>query len=236
MVDNLDAVIPVGVASIAADGTITETSDKSAGDDMTGYAYSGNYYFAKTKTADNSRADYFVSGKTIASHSAVKLPAGDNVYAVESGTPNDGKWVPVGSDITVELFRPDLATSLGNWYTCNYGQSVPEALGTLYTFADANALEGVTLPTSDQFETINNSSNCSYTWLTVHGQQGAVIKAARGFLFLPAQFSDLGCYWSSTATSGSHGFVLLFYNNGEHQTHNRNMMSGETPVRPVYEE
>ena len=63
-----DAVIPVGVASIAADGTITETSDKVAGNDMTGYAYqggylfsgklngsyaySGSYYFAKTKTAD----------------------------------------------------------------------------------------------------------------------------------------------------------------------------------------
>ena len=113
-----DAVIPTGVASIAADGTITETSNKTAGDDMTGYAYSGgylfsgkltswgygsNYYFAKTKTADNTRADYFVSGKALASHSAVKLPANDNVYEVKYDTPNKGKWVPVGGGITVTL-------------------------------------------------------------------------------------------------------------------------------------
>ncbi|MBR0223053.1 MAG: hypothetical protein IJL93_02145, partial [Bacteroidales bacterium] len=79
-----DAVIPVGVASIAADGTITETDDKTNVDDMPGYTYSGGYlfsgklntgyrsyrlngteaveanayYFAKKKVADNTRADY----------------------------------------------------------------------------------------------------------------------------------------------------------------------------------
>ena len=231
MVDNLDAVIPVGVASIAADGTITETSDKSAGDDMTGYAYSGNYYFAKTKTADNSRADYFVSGKTIASHSAVKLPAGDNVYAVESGTPNDGKWVPVGSDITVELFRPDLATSLGNWYTCNYGQSVPEALGTLYTFADANAL-GVTLPDRYGF-TINDSSYCSCTWLTVHGQHGAVFKAARGFLFLPARTDSIGSYWSSEDSGYGCGWAFSFNSEGGHGVGGGSGGGNLFAVRPI---
>ena len=84
-----DAVIPVGVASIAADGTISETADKEAKDDLPGYAYGNgtakgylfsgkidtdysygsNYYFAKTKVeadpANNTRADYFVSGKTL---------------------------------------------------------------------------------------------------------------------------------------------------------------------------
>ena len=40
-----DAVIPVGVASIGVDGTITETSDKTAADDMLGYAYNGGYLF-----------------------------------------------------------------------------------------------------------------------------------------------------------------------------------------------
>ena len=215
-----DAVIPTGVASIAADGTITETSDKTAGDDMTGYAYSGGYlfsgklngsynyggyYFAKTKAADGSRADYFVSGKALASHSAVKLPANDNVYEVKYDTPNKGKWVPVGSGINVTLYKiQDAGTAwesigtLGEWYTCNYGQSVPEALGSLYTFDDANAL-GVSLPTNAQFQMIANSSNCSYTWLTVHGQQGAVFKAGRGFLFLPGHHSaGAGFYWSST--------------------------------------
>ncbi|MBQ1683582.1 MAG: hypothetical protein II071_04820 [Bacteroidales bacterium] len=213
-----DAVIPVGVASIDKDGNVVETSDKVAGNDMTGYAYSegylfsgklngsytyGGYYFAKTKTADNSRADYFVSGKTLASHSAVKLPANDNVYT--STVNSTGKWIPVGSGITVTLYKIlDAGTAgesmgpLDKWYTCNYGQSVPEALGSLYSFDAANAL-GVSLPTKAQFQMIANSSNCSYTWLTVHGQQGAVFKAGRGFLFLPGHHSaGAGFYWSST--------------------------------------
>ena len=213
-----DAVIPVGVASIDKDGNVVETSDKVAGNDMTGYAYSegylfsgklngsytyGGYYFAKTKTADNSRADYFVSGKTLASHSAVKLPANDNVYT--STVNSTGKWIPVGSGITVTLYKIlDAGTAgesmgpLDKWYTCNYGQSVPEALGSLYSFDAANALD-VSLPTKAQFQMIANSSNCSYTWLTVHGQQGAVFKAGRGFLFLPGHHSaGAGFYWSST--------------------------------------
>ena len=247
-----DAVIPVGVASIAADGTITETDDKTNVDDMPGYAYSGgylfsgklngsyaysgNYYFAKTKTADGSRADYFVSGKTIASHNAVKLPANDNVYEVKYGSPNTGKWVPVGSGITVSLFNVEgsgisaVASPLGKWYTCNYGQAVPESLGSLYTFDDANAL-GVTLPTKDQFMLISDSSNCSYTWLTVHGQQGIVIKAARGFLFLPAQLGSNGYYWSSSELDDGHAWSFLFYSGGGHGV-NFDVRIKEFAVRP----
>jgi len=242
-----DAVIPVGVASIAADGTITETSDKVAGNDMTGYVYQGgylfsgkltswdfgsNYYFAKTKTADNTRADYFVSGKTLASHSAVKLPANDNVYEVKNGSPNTGKWVPVGGGITVSLYDvigsgiSEAFSQFGKWYTCNYGCTVPEQLGRLYTFDAANAL-GVTLPTKDQFVLINNSSNCSDAWLTVHGQQGVVIKAARGFLFLPAQNDSTGFYWSSTPYE-----AFYFIRNGGHFVASYGA-SGLLAVRPI---
>ena len=219
-----DAVIPVGVASVSADGTVNETTDKTAAHDMPGYAYSGGYlfsgkiitsyssdgyYFAKTKTSDNSRADYFVTGKTLASHSSVKLPANNDIYEVVSGTPNNGKWVPVGSETLVELFGSDLTTSLGTWYTCNYGQSVPEARGDLYTFNNANSL-GVLLPTKEQFESINNSSNCSYTWITIHGKQGAVIKAERGFLFLPAHDNTNGSFWSSTRNDNSKAWSFYF--------------------------
>ena len=52
-----DAVIPVGVASIAADGTITETAGKTCADDMPGYAYSGGYLFSgKLNSAYHSNA------------------------------------------------------------------------------------------------------------------------------------------------------------------------------------
>ena len=240
-----DAVIPVGVASIDKDGDVVETSDKVAGNDMVGYAYgighakgylfSGKlnadynsrrfvgetmikndaYYFAKTKVesdpADNTRADYFVSGKTIASHSATKLPANGNA-----------KWQAVGSGIYHELKHIldagtpwESETTMGKWYTCNYGCTVPEQLGTLYTFDDANAL-GVSLPTKDQFELINNSSYCSYTWLTVHGQQGVVIKADRGFLFLPAQYGTdgYGVYWSSTERDSDSAWIFDIKNSG----------------------
>ena len=241
-----DAVIPTGVASISADGTITETSDMRAVDDMPGYAYSGgylfsgklvgsweygqNYYFAKTKTADNSRADYFVTGKTLESHSAVKLPANDNIYAVVAGTPNDGKWVPVGSGTFVGLYASDLTTSLGTWHTCNYNQSVPEAVGSTYTFADANAL-GATLPTKEQFELTNNSSDCY--WISVHGQQGTVVKAARGFLFFPAHDGTNGGFWSSTIDSNDNNYAWSFYISGPVHTVGRTVCYGSYPVRPV---
>lgn len=246
-----DAVIPTGVVAVDNHGNIVETSDKVAGNDMPGYAYSGgylfsgklngsyaysgNYYFAKTKVSDNSRADYFVSGKTIESHSAVKLPANDNVYEAKNGSPNSGKWVPVGSSITVSLYyvigsgASEAVYPLGEWYTCNYGQTVPESLGSLYTFDAANALD-VTLPTKDQFELIN--TNCTFTWLTVHGQQGGVvIKAARGFLFLPAHLATYGRHWSSTEFDHNTVFYFYFISSGGHNMNFKDR-TGEYAVRP----
>lgn len=212
-----DAVIPTGVASIAADGTITETSNKAAGDDMTGYAYSGgylfsgkltswgygsNYYFAKTKTADGSRADYFVSGKALASHSAVKLPANDNVYALQYGTPNKGKWIPVGSGITVTIGHflgsglSEMFGSYGTWQTCNYGATAPEQYGTKNTFGYATS--NATLPTKPQFEALINV--CSLVPITIHGVCGKVFNAPCGFVFLPSysQSESSLVYWTST--------------------------------------
>ena len=239
-----DAVIPTGLASITSAGSVTETSDKTAADDMPGYAYSGgylfsgklgswgygsNYYFAKTKTADNSRADYFVTGKTLESHSAVKLPANDNIYAVVAGTPNDGKWVPVGSGTFVGLYASDLTTSLGTWHTCNYNQSVPEAVGSTYTFADANAL-GATLPTKEQFELIDSS--CVFYPISVRGRNGQVVKAARGFLYLPYHDSYVGGYWSSTEDSDIN-YAWSYYISGPVHTVGRTVCSASYPVRPV---
>ena len=226
-----DAVIPVGVASIAADGTITETSDKTAANDMPGYAYSGgylfsgklgswgygaNYYFAKTKSDGTVRHDYFVRGKTLSSHSAVKLPAASDVYAVSFGSPNNGKWIPVGSGITVMLCKiigegPWAELSpIDEWYTCNYNCTKPEQVGTLFSASDFNFNNNITRPTEAQFLKIINPSNCSWTWLTIHGQQGAVVCAESGFLFLPAQDETQGIYWSSNPASS-----LSFKKGGE---------------------
>ena len=233
-----DAVIPVGVASIAADGTITETSDKSYVDDMPGYAYSGGYlfsgklnsdyhsykmegfqtstaetveanayYFAKTKT-DNSRSDYFVTGKTLSSHSAVKLPAN-----------NSDLWQNVGSGVTVEIGVIETHTYntivLNKWNTCNVGASIPEELGTLCTFSAANNQDG-TPPTNVQIQEITNQ--CNWTWLTLHGHQGVVVSSTinSGFIFLPAEYDKAGWYWSSSSGPSSTGEIfanLLYFNN-----------------------
>ena len=235
-----DAVIPVGVVSVTADGSITETSDKAAGDDMTGYAYDNgtdpkgfifsgklvsgyrsasynrrtstteyatDYYLAKTKTEDGSRADYFIQGKTLVSHSAVKLPANVN-----------SKWQAVGSGIYYELKHIvdagmpwEAEISLGKWYTCNYGCTVPEQLGTLYTFDDANALTGITLPTVAQFEVISTTGHTDWIWLSVHGQVGMVVKASNAFLFLPANnvSTGHGYYLSSAEDIDSSSSSLL---------------------------
>ena len=261
-----DAVIPVGVASIDRYGNVVETSDKNAGDDMTGYAYdngidpkgylfsgklngnyhsvyydgsasveAGAYYFAKTKDG-GGRADYFLTGKSLVSHSAVKLPSNDNVYSVQDGSPNTGKWVPVGEDITVELFgiseTPPQEVSHGVWYTCNYGQSLPELLGPIKNPGNANNL-GVTLPTKDDFELIVSSSYCTWTWLTVHGRPGIVVKADRGFIFLPAMNNDKGGYWSSSPEEGgSRYYFLSFQKTGIHRVSRDGQFIGYY-VRPV---
>ena len=235
-----DAVIPVGVASIDKDGNVVETSDKDAGNDMVGYAYEGGYlfsgklngsyhsyvgdglstveanayYFAKTKKADNTRADYFVSGKTLTRHSAIKLPANGNA-----------KWQAVGSGIYYELKDiQDAGTAweqeikLGKWYTCNYGCRVPEQLGTLYTFDDANALTGITLPTKAQFEKLSTTGVARWIWLSVHGQLGMVVQASNAFLFLPAQYgtNGYGMCWSSTERDSDSAWYFDFKSRGTH--------------------
>ena len=230
-----DAVIPVGVASIAADGTITETNDKTYVDDMPGYvydngtdpkgyvftgklnrsyAYSGSYYFAKTRTADNSRADYFVTGNTLTSHSAVKLPANNNVYESEDFGAN-GKWIPVGPDLFVNFYsgsaqsQPNLA-----WATCNYGASKPEEIGTRLSFIDATAYDNsnktISLPSPDIFNPIGNKS-FKQTALTIHGQAGFVFSASRGFIYLPVTTGTSTCdYWSNGANNDDTAWYFSF--------------------------
>lgn len=218
-----DAVTPVGVESIDRDGNIVEMT-KTAGDDMVGYAYgSGDnkgylfsgkmvssysykgYYFAKTKVADNSRADYFVTGNTgdtgntLTSHSAVKLPANDNVYESESYGA-DGKWIPVGPNLFVNFYsssiqpQPDIA-----WATCNYGATSPENIGTRLSFDNAKTAADGNIGSLPSGELINPlAQKFKHTAIKVHGKTGFVISASRGFIFLPlTSINPISCdYWS----------------------------------------
>lgn len=228
-----DAIQPVGVASIAANGNITETS-QTAGTDMVGYAYQGghlfsgklaswsygsNYYFAKTKIADNTRADLFVSGKALASHSAVKLPANDSE-----------RWITVGENSTVNM------GSAGIWYTCNYGSTVPEDLGTLCEFNTAIALTDITLPTKAQAD-ILLKRNGNYTWiaLKVHGIEGYVLKdkTGTGFLFFPYVIGKAGYYWTSTTVTSAQAYNILLSGNNNGMVSMSARTGRSYGVRPI---
>lgn len=201
-----DAVIPTGIASIASNGTITETSDKTYADDMPGYAYKGGYlfsgkllttysysytyYFAKTKVVggDNSREDYFVSGYSyrLQSHSAVKLPANGS-----------SSWQKVGTNESVTLKKKN-GDDMGKWFTCNYGESVPEGANAeyRYDFAQAQAITGT--PTHDQLNSLINDTKTKAA-VSIHGQWGYVFKAhSGGFLFIPGQYGSSGGVLSCT--------------------------------------
>ena len=212
-----DAVTPVGVQSVSADGTITETNGKDPGDDMSGYAYQGgylfsgklvsgyetqyggNYYFAKTSVADGSREDYFVTGKTLVSNMAVKLPAHGS-----------GRWQPVGPDETVNL-----GSDYGTWYTCNKGASVPEgtaSAGEAYSLAREGG-EHRALPSMTTLFTSAGllKTGIGLTCLPVHGQGGMVVSTAGGFIFLPGfQDNDTGWYWFMRLGSSQYRSFMFF--------------------------
>lgn len=206
-VDNLyrmgtDAVIPVGVASVSADGTVVETSDKAPGDDMPGYAFKNGYlfsgkisneysfgyrmYYSKTNNRDGSRSDRFSTADYIANHYVLTMPASAS-----------SDWIPVGKDLTV--YSP----YFGTIHTCNYGQTVPEAVGPLYSSEEVAKL-GVAAPNW----TSAMSGSVYWYWMTVHGQIGVVVRAGSAFLFLPATHGAVGQYWDSF--HGDNQDVLFF--------------------------
>ena len=238
-----DSVIPTGISSISASGTITTTTTY---EDMFGYAYGNGsargylfsgvlkdghlqwnaagiqgYYFAKTKVDDNTRQDYFIKRKQneesgnwepeLTNYCAIKLPANDNVFLSPNGNPNHGKWVPVGSGITVKIgkFNNDGTIVHSNdWQTCNYGSSTPEDAGTQMTYTDAFAHGS--LPTKNQYEGL--LTDASWSFVTVHGVPGRVAQfntstseTPFGFILLPAVAGTAGYfyYWTHNIDESS---------------------------------
>ena len=219
-----DAVIPTGFASVASDGSVVETTGKSAGNAMLGYKYNGGYlfsgklntsysgtgfYFIKNNASNSERRDYLVTGKTLSSHSAVKLPANGS-----------SKWLQVGPTKYVELKMAN-NFSLGSWCTCNYGASLPEQIGTTLDFNGAIAQHAAS---DGQFQDL--IYNCTWAWTTVNGQGGMGVKAATGFLFLPAQDGTSGDYWSSSTVFDVEGVFLSFDKSG-----NRDLLFNDRTIK-----
>lgn len=156
--------------------------------------YGNHFYFSLTKYGDDGipvwRKDLFVSGKTLESHNAVRLPAIDSP-----------RWQLVGPEHTVELIKDNI--SYGEWHTCNYGANVPEERGRIYDFNTANSL-GLMLPSKDQWLNLTGLDPLSFTplshaWIKNGYDEGRVIWGDSGFIFLPSNPSiNRKEYWIST--------------------------------------
>ena len=154
-----------------------------------------------------------MSGKKLASHAAIKLPAASDINRFnENNMFPVGKWLEVGKDITIKLqnISNGETTDLGTWYTCNYNQSVPESLGDVYTFDEAQqSVFFPYLPSKEKYQTLID--NCTWTWTMLHKQYGIVAKCNSGFLFF-----HHGAYWTGTpSTNPEEAYALAFENVAE---------------------
>ena len=100
------------------------------------------------------------------------------------------------------------------------------------------------MPTKDELAALNN--NCDWTWTTMNGVNGNVVRGRDSFseasIFLPAagcgygtslgDAGSLGSYWSSVLNSGNYGSWYLYFDSGYLVTYNCYRYYG-FPVRPV---
>ena len=215
-----DAVTPMVLYSIAADGSVNEITDKTYTDDLVGFAYNNgkgkkgylfsgklnadyNYaghYFAKKKYPSQDRSDYFVTTTNLplASGSAITLPADGN-----------DRWIPVGPGKTVYVGY------CGTWATCNLGANLPEEMGSGSVISE-EIEKAATFPSLEQCS--NLKADEEPITLTIHGVLGVVFDDGPGFIFMPFYGStDSEFYWTSTTTTNGKGktyyYALRIYSN-----------------------
>ena len=223
-----DAVIPTGIASISSAGAVTETSDKAAGDAMTGYAYSSGYSFSgklgtpiatyngngTAESNKNGFAYYFTYSDgtdnyaffkhqttAISGHPAINLPTLDSEKWFQTGS---GHGVAINGKI---------------WATVNVGATNPWDSGNYIISIESGIPSGWRVPSETDFYTLIN--NITKYWTSVKGMNGYIVvdtDAENGnFIFMPAAgYLDLdldfdgnevlihgdvgsrGFYWSSS--------------------------------------
>ena len=103
------------------------------------------------------------------------------------------------------------------------------------------------MPTTEEWNELKNTSNCSWTWTTINGIDGYKVQSKKtGFtsnwIFLPTTGfryhyyllnSSYGCYWSSSLDTGNpdYAYYLWFYS-GSVDTSHHDRCDGRS-VRPV---
>jgi hypothetical protein len=85
----------------------------------------------------------------------------------------------------------------------------PEDNGTLLTYNDASARTDFTLPSKNQYDAL--ITNCTWTWLSIHGVYGMVVQSDTGSLFFPSSDNNRCDYWTSTPSSSLDGYSYTLY-------------------------
>ena len=232
-----DAVRPVEILAVYPDGSFN-LNEKRPGDNLpgykyedgylfsgaivSGYEYGGNYYFAKTKVADGSRSDFFIStNTTFQSRDSYLLPANTS-----------SKWETVGPTETVKLSKTvnGTTTNYGTWYTCNYGAFDPDDTGTRMDFEAATGLVTTNriLPSYDQMD--NLRTGLTWTSISVYRTPGYVVSDGSGFLFFPLDpATQYEKYWTSTPVPQTSDKAWHLY-----LVHKGDRAMGESPVSMQY--
>jgi hypothetical protein len=104
------------------------------------------------------------------------------------------------------------------------------------------------MPTSQEFDDLN--SKCDWTWTTVNGVNGYVVRGRGDYssasIFLPCAgngsgtslltssllYGSYGYYWSSVLYSDDFNALRLYFYSGGHYTYSDNRYYGQS-VRPV---
>lgn len=226
-----DAVVPTGVGSIGADGTVTEVTGldgEGFPNPMVGYSYAGGKLFSgklaaeQVKSLNDKFTYYFIlsDGKhfhkmldaAIPSHSAIKLPA------VSSGS-----WVQTGVAYGVDIQGT-------TWETVNLGAQYPWEYGNRYTWDDMlqDVRDGWHIPEYGDFGTTDGFRSilsCNRYWTSIKGINGCIYEDpnnANHFIFLPAngdwdidngvikQIGESGNYWTSSEANYAYAYLLMF--------------------------
>ena len=222
-----NAVTPSGLASISANGTVTEVSSGTQGAFMTAYAAtvgSDKGYYASGKLAATPGTEYYIaieegskySDYGIHTNSALANNAAIKLSAINEVGPQKYTKNKVGGK---------------TWATVNVGASKPWQYETpQHKWKGENNSDwtmiasGEGMPEKTDFEALVN--NCHHSWISIAGVKGYIVidNAATptgGYMFLPASgwssdFAGIsGRYWSRTeSTSTLKAWSLYFSSSG----------------------
>ena len=139
----------------------------------------------------------------------------------------------------VPTFRKSISILQSEGWIMSYGVLVPK-----HDAAQAHWGGDWRMPTRDELNALKN--NCDWTWTTLNGVKGYIIKGrgayASNSIFLPCAGSGygtsldgsglFGVYWSSVPGSNSYDAYVLLFDSGYHYTDSYGRFNGLS-VRPV---